>query len=197
MNKEESQPRNRSDLEEAQRLLGAALAHVLQHGYQDQSLRAMAEALNTSHRMLIYYFGSAEGFWEALQRYSRRIRLNQMAQQSAQKQMPSMQAAWADLSSPSNLPLFRLMFQIYGKALGQPARYQDFLQEVVDDWLDTLTQDLIAQFGWPHEQARVQARLRLAVIRGLALDLLTTGDHEGTRQALLLFTQFMDASAAR
>lgn len=184
-------PQDRSELEEAQRLLAAALKHVLQHGYQELSLRAMAEQLKTSHRMLIYYFGSADGFWEALLRHLRRTRIKELARQSARRQMPSIEAVWAELSSPQHLAMFRLMFQIYGKALGQPDRYQDFLRQVVDEWLHTLTEDLIAHHDWPRDHARLQARLRLAVIRGLMLDLLTTGDHEGATQAVALFAERM------
>src|SRR5215210_7590078 len=44
-----------------ERLLAAAMAHVAAHGVGDLSLRALAAALGTSHRMLIYHFGSREG----------------------------------------------------------------------------------------------------------------------------------------
>lgn len=182
----------RSELEEAQRLLDGAIAHVLAHGYQDVSLRAMAEQLGTSHRMLSYYFGSADGFWQAFLARLRRTQLDKMARGSVQKQMPSMEEVWADLTSPELLPLFRLMFQIYGKALGAPDRHQVFLQQVVGQWLDTLTQSLIAQLDLPPAQARAQARLRLAVMRGLLLDVLTTGDLKGTTQALRLFARSFD-----
>src|SRR3954466_507328 len=44
-----------------ERLLAAAMEHVAEHGVGDLSLRALAAALGTSHRMLIYHFGSREG----------------------------------------------------------------------------------------------------------------------------------------
>src|SRR6478672_3033675 len=43
------------------RLLAAAMDHVAQHGVGDLSLRGLAAALGTSHRMLSYHFGSREG----------------------------------------------------------------------------------------------------------------------------------------
>ncbi|MGH6646839.1 TetR/AcrR family transcriptional regulator [Aquabacterium sp.] len=193
----DSPAHNRSDLDEAQRLLDGAIAHVLQHGYQDVSLRAMAEQLGTSHRMLIYYFGSADGFWQALLARLRRTQIDKLAQKSLQKQMPSIEEVWADLTSPPRLPLFRLMFQIYGKALGEPDRHQVFLRQVVGQWLESLTQSLIAQHELPPAQARAQARLRLAVMRGLLLDLLTTGDLKGTTQALRLFARSVDLDKNR
>ena len=57
---------DRSSSEQAVQLLDAATEHVLAHGLGDLSLRNVADALGTSHRMLIYYFGSADGFWQAL-----------------------------------------------------------------------------------------------------------------------------------
>ena len=42
-------------------LLDAVIAHLGQHGLGDLSLRQLAPAVGTSHRMLIYHFGSKEG----------------------------------------------------------------------------------------------------------------------------------------
>src|SRR3954454_9299152 len=44
-----------------ERLLAAAMEHVAGHGVANLSLRGLAAALGTSHRMLIYHFGSREG----------------------------------------------------------------------------------------------------------------------------------------
>lgn len=192
-----SPPPNRSDLEEAQRLLDGAITHLLVHGYQDVSLRAMAEQLGTSHRMLIYYFGSADGFWQALLARLRQTRINELSQRSGRAQKPTIKGTWAELSSPKSLALFRLMFQIYGKALGEPDQHRAFLQQVVGQWLDSLTQGLIVQHGVPPAQAPAQARLILAVMRGLLLDLLTTGDHQGVTQALALFARYIESDNTR
>src|SRR5437588_11165036 len=45
------------------RLLDAAIDHVAQNGLGDLSLRGLAAALGTSHRMLIHHFGSKERLW--------------------------------------------------------------------------------------------------------------------------------------
>src|SRR5690606_21167739 len=42
-------------------LLAAAVEYVATHGIGERSLRQIAAALGTSHRMLIYHFGSKEG----------------------------------------------------------------------------------------------------------------------------------------
>jgi AcrR family transcriptional regulator len=48
------------------RLLAAAVDHGLTAGIADLSLRELASAIGTSHRMLIYHFGSREGLLVAV-----------------------------------------------------------------------------------------------------------------------------------
>ena len=45
------------------RLLEAAIDHIAARGVTDLSLRELAAAIGTSHRMLIHHFGSREGLW--------------------------------------------------------------------------------------------------------------------------------------
>src|SRR5689334_22119321 len=47
-------------------LLQAAMAYVAANGVTDVSLRELAAAIGTSHRMLIYHFGSKEGLLVAI-----------------------------------------------------------------------------------------------------------------------------------
>ena len=49
-----------------ERLLAAVLGYVTEHGFSDLSLREVAAAIGTSHRMLIYHFGSREGLLVAV-----------------------------------------------------------------------------------------------------------------------------------
>ena len=44
-----------------ERLLAAAAEHIAAHGSSDLTLRGLAADIGTSHRMLIYHFGSKEG----------------------------------------------------------------------------------------------------------------------------------------
>ena len=53
-----------------QKLIDAAVAHADAHGLSDTSLRQLAAALGTSHRMLIHHFGSKEGLLVEVHRLS-------------------------------------------------------------------------------------------------------------------------------
>jgi AcrR family transcriptional regulator len=168
-------------------LLERAVEHVSRHGLADASLRSIAGALGTSHRMLIYHFGSAEAFWTAVIGGLRFRERDALRASAAGGRMPPLRATWASLSAPKSLPRMQLLFETYGRALADRARYKGFLSEVVDVWLDTVGDALATQSRVTKAHARLQARLRLAVLRGLSLDLLTTGDRAGTTAALKWF----------
>ena len=42
-------------------VLDAVIEHFIAEGLADQSLRRIAEAVGSSHRMLLYHFGSKDG----------------------------------------------------------------------------------------------------------------------------------------
>ncbi|GAA5234468.1 TetR/AcrR family transcriptional regulator [Verticiella sediminum] len=185
----------RAHSEQAGQLLDAAAAHVLAHGLGDLSLRHIAESVGTSHRMLIYYFGSSDGFWQAL---LQRLRHQEQAKSigwsgSTHGPAHGIEAAWARYAAPNYLPVMQLLFEVYGRAIRDRERFKPFLDEVVGTWTDTLTQTLQSRFGIEPAQARVRARLELATMRGLLLDLVTTGDREGTTEALRYFARLMNA----
>jgi AcrR family transcriptional regulator len=168
-------------------LLARAVDHASRHGLKDASLRSMAEVLGTSHRMLIYHFGSAEAFWTEVIAGLRFRERDALRASVANGRMTPLHETWATLSAPRGLPRMQLLFETYGRALADRTRYAGFLSEVVDVWLDTVGDAFGKQLGLTKADARLQARLRLALLRGLSLDLLTTGDRAGTTAALEWF----------
>lgn len=186
---------DRSQQDGAQRLLDKALQHVREHGYEEMSLRAMAQLLGTSHRMLIYYFGSSEGFWRAIMLKLRHIQTEGLLALMDTEGGPTFEQAWAYLSSPEQRPFFRSLFQIYGRVLGEPQGQEALLYELADQWLIHAAAQLVEHLGMTPEEGRVQARLRMAVIRGLMLDLLSTHDEVGVQEAVALFARVLPLPA--
>lgn len=164
-----------------------ALSYFAQHGLKEVTLRSLAPKLNTSHRMLIYYFGSAEQFWQALTIKSRKSAQEGTAMLAGVNQLPDVETMWRFLTSPDRLPYVRLLFELFGRALADPDANRDNLDSMVSRWLDVLATSLERQYGLRPEAARVKARLLLAVIRGLMMDLLVTRDVKGTHDAVRLF----------
>jgi AcrR family transcriptional regulator len=175
------------------RLLAAAVDFVAAHGVADLSLRRLAAAIGTSHRMVIYHFGSKEGLLVAVVREVEERQRAALAEidLDAGSLAELGRRLWRRLTDPALEPLERLFFEMYGQALqGRPGT-TPLLERVVDSWLDATT-DVAARRGVPPELARARARVGLAVTRGLLLDLLATGDREGVDQAMEEFLGTVD-----
>jgi AcrR family transcriptional regulator len=148
-------------------LLAGAIGHFAERGVGDTSLRALAEAIGTSHRMLIYHFGSRDGLLAAVldagMRYWRLV------------------TAEALVYGP-------LFFELTSHAmLGLPYAV-DVRVRLVTTWLDALTSMWTAR-GVPTREARAQASLDLAMARGLLHDLLLSGDRKRVDAAMLRYSR--------
>jgi hypothetical protein len=79
-------------------------------------------------------------------------------------------------------PQERLFFELYAYALrGRPGT-QGFLDGIVESWVAPVA-DALVKAGADERTARADARLGVAVFRGLLLDLLATGDRAGVTEA--------------
>jgi AcrR family transcriptional regulator len=169
------------------RLLAAAVAIAMQEGIADLSLRELAAAIGSSHRMLLYHFGSREGLLAAVTlavEEAERATLQEAGAISAD----DARRFWERYSDPGLWPQERLFFELYVHALrGRPGT-EGFLQHVVTGWLEPLTA-AIAESGTDPRAAPAAARLSMAVTRGLLLDLLATQDTEAVTEAFELFLQ--------
>ena len=168
-----------------QQLLDRALGYLTEHGIGDISLRELAAALGTSHRMISYHFGSKEGLFLAVVREAEQRQRRLLASLFGSEQ-PDFAAAgrhfWQQLRSPELAPLERLFFELYARAL----QGRDYARPVLADFTGSWTQPLVPALmaaGLPEAEARAEARLGIAVVRGLLLDVLATGDAAGADEA--------------
>jgi AcrR family transcriptional regulator len=180
-------------------LLDEAVEFSARHGLSGVSLRQMAEALGTSHRMLIYHFGSKEGLLVAIVDEMEARQRDQMDALDADPKLSppeQLRRMWRRLADPAMWPHERLFFEMYGQALqGRPHTTQ-LLDTAVDSWLEPIAA-MGQRSGMTKRQARANARLGLAVVRGLLLDLLATGDRKGCDDAMERFIAgYVGATAA-
>ena len=167
-------------------LLDAAVDHAAANGLSDVSLRQMAAALGTSHRMLIYHFGSKEGLLVAVVNEVERRQRDAMAALGDDDALPPdevLRRMWHALADPALSHFERLFYEVYGQALQGRPHMAQFLDGIVDSWLGPATA-LGVRMGLSKRDARAWARLGLAVTRGLLLDLLATGDRKGCDDAM-------------
>ena len=176
------------------RLLRAAIDYVGEHGVADLSLRGLAAGIGTSHRMLIYHFGSKEALLVEVVRAVEEQQRELLADLLDPSLSPAeiMGRMWQHLSDPALWPNERLFFEMYGQALQGRPHTAAFLDDVVESWLEPIAA-LRREQGVPAGTARAQARLDLAITRGLLLDLLATGDLHGVAQAMEQFSALYEA----
>src|SRR5262249_51243824 len=102
---------------------------------------------------------------------------------------------WEHFSDPRLWPAERLFFELYAQALlGRPGT-EGFLDNAIEPWISALVPVLIWEAGLDSKTARAEARLSVAVTRGLLLDLLATGDRDGVTEAFERYLQPTDPPA--
>src|SRR5215470_19223542 len=176
-----------------ERLLAAAVEEAMRGGITDMSLRELAAAIGTSHRMLLYHFGSREGLLTAVAgavEESQRVVVSGRGISAADTR-----GLWQHFSDPQLWPAERLFFELYAQALlGRPGT-EGFLDNSIEPWITALVPVLIREAGLDSKTARAEARLSVAVTRGLLLDLLATGDRDGVTEAFERYLQHTEPSA--
>ena len=153
-------------------LLLRLLAEVGTNGLADRSLRDIARAIGTSHRMLTYHFGSRAGLVEALVRSVESAQREMLTTLAAKADNPDdlMLALWKQVSSVELRPFVRLFFECVALTGGAG---------LTDPWV-ALSTGIAEKFGMHDDETSI--RLAVAVSRGLLIDVLADGDIEkGTR----------------
>ena len=169
-------------------LLDRCFEVVRRRGFSDLSLREIAAEAGTSHRMLIYHFGSRDGLLADVvgrMEAAQRALLADLVTDGTDIFAVSA-AFWAHLTTPDLLAAQRLFFEVYVQALYGREWTATFRESVIRAWEGPLA-ELFSRAGIAPDRARVHARLGLAVTRGLGLDLLMTGERVEVDAAMALF----------
>jgi AcrR family transcriptional regulator len=171
------------------RLLANAVEHFAKNGIGDASLRTIATAIGTSHRMLIYHFGSREGLLAEVVRTVEAQQRDLLASLSTENRSSEKQAEefWRRVTETALIygPLF---FELSAHAMQAKPHTEALKADLVNVWLPPLI-DLCIRAGIAPDQAPASARLGLAASRGLLFDLLLTGDRAGVDEASALLNR--------
>ena len=176
-------------------LLAKVMAHVANHGLSDLSLRELAAAIGTSHRMLLYHFGSREGLVAAIvaaMEAQQRDALAALAEGAATPRAV-IEAQWAQLTDPALRPFVALFFEVLALAVHRRPGTEGFLDQLTDPWL-ALAADLAARLDLVADVAEL--RLGVAVTRGLLVEVLASGDVEGPTESLRRFLDLWEAGGS-
>ncbi|MFT4211544.1 MAG: TetR/AcrR family transcriptional regulator [Microbacterium sp.] len=171
----------RPESPQSQRLLAAAVDVALDRGLSGLSLSALARAIGSNNRMLLYYFGSKDELYTevTLAAYDRFPELAGLIPSlQADAPLPALLAAgWRRLRAAENLPYLRLFFEVVADAVRDPAHNRAQLSVLASHWPEGVRAAFVAH-GWPAASAGVATTQLLALWRGLQIDLLTGADVE-------------------
>jgi AcrR family transcriptional regulator len=174
-------------------LLADAVEHFAKNGIGDASLRAIATSIGTSHRMLIYHFGSREGLLAEVVRTVEQQQRDLLAELSDLPVAEQSELFWRRVTEAALVygPLF---FELSAHAMQELPHTESLKADLVNVWLPPLI-DLCIRAGIPADQAPAYARLGLAASRGLLFDLLLTGDRAGVDEAAALLNRLFTLPA--
>lgn len=179
-------------------LLDRCLEFLRHNGFSQLSLREIAAGVGTSHRMLLYHFGSREGLLAAVVgRVEAEQRAGLAALAAVEGDLADLSRAfWRRVSDPTLAPAERLFFEIYAQALYGREWTASFRDSVIAAWQAPMVEVLVAH-GFTADEAAHRIRLGIAATRGLLLDLLITGDRATVDGAAELLAQIMAAGPPR
>jgi AcrR family transcriptional regulator len=169
------------DLARRQALLDAVVDDVAVNGIGDRSLRDVATAVGSSHRMLLHHFGSRDELLLAIVEEVERRQLS-LLRELPPDPSAAIGAMWSHLRREELRPFERLFFECYARGAQGEQPFARMHPRSVDMWLT----DDAATTADP-----ALARLGLAVIRGLLFDLVATGDAAGVDAAATAFADLI------
>jgi AcrR family transcriptional regulator len=144
--------------------------------------------------MLLHYFGSKEALIaEVMKQVQTRLQgaFQELALNHATAHRKTLlQDFWKILSARANQPALRLLFEVQMLALQNPKRYRRYLTPTSTTWRELIERTLPSR-----QKSAASATLYTAVIDGLLLELLSTGDLKRTSRALTLFADHCQPKA--
>ena len=166
-------------------LLERIADHIVAHGLVDLSLRPLAKAIGTSGRMLVYYFGSKENLLvEAIGVIRERMQadfLREISEGGGSDDI--LKRTFEQSTAPKWERYSRFFYAVFGIALQEPDRFPGFLASTQTS-IRLMIQTQLQANDYPEKEAEELATFYSATLRGLAIDLLATGDRDRVNRAL-------------
>lgn len=172
-------------------LLGRAVDWFMKNGVGDTSLRTVAAGIGSSHRMLLYHFGSREGLLAAVVdvTWAAQAQHLEVMLDEGRDPLEAGRAFWKSLADEAQTfgPLF---FELAAAAM-HGHEWAASLRTWIGVWNERLTQYYV-RIGHAPERAAAIAHTALALARGVLFELALGGDRERADATIL---EFLESSA--
>jgi AcrR family transcriptional regulator len=183
-----AQPRPGSS---ADRLVGLTLDYMLADGAPTDSLRAIAEAIGTSHRMLQYHFHTKERLLGCvLLKFQERMTVTEMPEFTSRSEY--VRFSWEIYREPDSFLMMEILILITNPAAGA-VNDESLMKRLSNRWSETLV-ELGLREGLPPARAEAEARLVRDAWRGMHQDIYSTGDRVSVDAAFEVLLHWLDAS---
>jgi len=174
-------------------LLGRVVEWFARHGVGDTSLRTLAAGTGTSHRMLIYHFGSREGLLGAVVEAVEQGEHAALLELTASHADPFEAGAafWTRVADRAEVfaPLFFELSTHAMRGMPHAAGLRSWLRT---GWTDAIRQSYL-DLGVAPDRADSLALQSLAMARGLLFEVAVTGDRAAADVAMASWTRTVRA----
>ena len=173
------------DSEQRSRLLALTVDYLAQHGLAGFSLRPLAAAIGTSPRMLVYWFGSKDGLIRMVAEEVQRRERSWLSSLATASTAPGdlLEMALRRATDPKQRKLQLLVLEMLVAALRDPKHNRELLDLLVHGLIEPIYEiEMLHESD--QERARRRARLALAAVRGLQIDVLVTGEVRAAEEAI-------------
>ncbi|MEX3755779.1 TetR/AcrR family transcriptional regulator [Mycobacteroides abscessus] len=177
-------------------LLSAVTEYVLTNGVAGLTMRPLAEGIGVTIATLIRQFGSKDQLVEEVCRGIHATMLETLISDPELEGLgprETLDTLWARWLDPAQARQFVFLFELLGLSLREPDRYRWFTTSIVADWAAPIEAALVTA-GKSALEAGIMATVVLALVRGLQMDLATTGDRARVDAA---YSAAMDALGAQ
>ncbi|HEX5223975.1 MAG TPA: TetR/AcrR family transcriptional regulator [Solirubrobacteraceae bacterium] len=170
-------------------LLEAVAEYVLEHGVANLTLRRVAEAVGVSHVTLQHHFGTKETLVGEIVEHllDRTFTPRDLYPDGVSEPGLDMEARlrglWQHLASPNGQRDIRLFLEVLAQSHYSDAGYAAAVRRSIERRVE-LTRSNILALGASESEAQAWATLLIALLRGLSIDLLATGDRERVQAAI-------------
>jgi len=173
----------------------AVIEHLREVGRVDLSLRQLAAAVGTSHRMLGYYFGSREQLLGLVMLQLSAEYLAHFAGRRPTTRVETIEAAWTRFRDPNNRLQTQLLFVLASAAAEDPALEIPALNHDLDVFAAALTHFGAAE-GLAADVAAREARLIVSTLLGLYLDYFVSRGSDRVDESFAALVEWVRRSSA-
>ncbi|MCU1423682.1 MAG: hypothetical protein JWN36_3333 [Microbacteriaceae bacterium] len=177
----------------ADRLIELTLDYMLAEGAPTDSLRTIAEAIGTSHRMLQYHFHTKERLLgSVLLKFQARRAIAELPEFTSRSQY--VRFSWDIYREPDSFLMMEILILITNPAAGA-VNDESLMKRLSNRWSETLI-ELGLREGLSLERSEAEARLVRDAWRGMHQDIYSTGNRAAVDAAFEVLLDWLDASPA-